>query len=98
MPAAVKPHPLRNLTRPGPASYGLGGSEPTVTDANLVLGRLRAEHFLGGAMKVKRDLAENAVAPRRLNVPPSPSAALWTCQYPLPCRHSGVVMLSWGGP
>jgi N-methylhydantoinase A len=48
--------------RPGPASYGLGGTEPTVTDANLVLGRLRAEHFLGGAMKVKRDLAENAVA------------------------------------
>jgi N-methylhydantoinase A len=48
--------------RPGPASYGLGGTEPTVTDANLVLGRLRAEHFLGGAMKVKRDLAEKAVA------------------------------------
>ena len=48
--------------RPGPASYGLGGTEPTVTDANLVLGRLRADHFLGGAMQVKRDLAENAVA------------------------------------
>src|SRR5205809_858933 len=43
--------------RPGPASYGLGGTEPTVTDANLVLGRLRADHFLGGAMQVKRDLA-----------------------------------------
>ena len=47
--------------RPGPACYGLGGSEPTVTDANLVLGRLRAEHFLGGAMSIDSELAEAAV-------------------------------------
>ncbi|MBN9058449.1 MAG: hydantoinase/oxoprolinase family protein, partial [Rhizobiales bacterium] len=37
---------------PGPAAYGRGGSEPTVTDANLVLGRLDAEDFLGGGMKL----------------------------------------------
>jgi len=37
---------------PGPACYGLGGTEPTVTDANLVLGRLGAERFLGGEMKL----------------------------------------------
>lgn len=35
---------------PGPACYGRGGRYPTVTDANLVLGRLRADAFLGGAM------------------------------------------------
>ena len=34
---------------PGPACYGRGGSEPTVTDANLVLGYLDPAHFLGGA-------------------------------------------------
>ncbi len=33
---------------PGPACYGNGGTEPTVTDANLVLGRLNPAHFLGG--------------------------------------------------
>ena len=40
---------------PGPAAYGKGGHDPTVTDANLVLGRLDAENFLGGAMPL--DLA-----------------------------------------
>jgi N-methylhydantoinase A len=40
---------------PGPAAYGRGGTQPTVTDANLVLGRLNADFFLGGAMKL--DLA-----------------------------------------
>lgn len=48
--------------RPGPACYGLGGTEATVTDANLVLGRLRADHFLGGAMTVKPELAEKAIS------------------------------------
>jgi N-methylhydantoinase A/acetone carboxylase, beta subunit len=38
--------------QPGPACYGLGGREPTVTDANLVLGRLGADRFLGGEMKL----------------------------------------------
>src|SRR5215469_6368007 len=47
--------------RPGPACYGQGGTEPTVTDANLVLGRLRADHFLGGAMTVRPDLAMQAI-------------------------------------
>ncbi len=40
---------------PGPVAYGRGGTEPTVTDANLVLGRLDADHFLGGELKL--DLA-----------------------------------------
>ena len=46
---------------PGPACYGLGGSEPTVTDANLVLGRLGADRFLGGEMKLDIAAAERAL-------------------------------------
>lgn len=47
---------------PGPAAYGQGGVEPTVTDANLVLGRLDADDFLGGGMKLDREAARTAVA------------------------------------
>jgi N-methylhydantoinase A len=46
---------------PGPACYGLGGTEPTVTDANLVLGRLGADRFLGGEMKLDVAAAETAL-------------------------------------
>ncbi len=49
---------------PGPACYGLGGLEPTVTDANLVLGRLGAERFLGGEMKLDVAAAERALKSR----------------------------------
>jgi N-methylhydantoinase A len=47
---------------PGPACYGRGGSAATVTDANLVLGRLRAEAFLGGGMMLDSEAANTAVA------------------------------------
>jgi len=46
---------------PGPACYGLGGERPTITDANLVLGRLDPDHFLGGTMKLSRIAAEDAI-------------------------------------
>ena len=46
---------------PGPACYGKGGVEPTVTDANLVLGRLRPDAFLGGEMSLDMVAAEQAV-------------------------------------
>ena len=46
---------------PGPACYGLGGMRPTVTDANLVLGRLSAERFLGGGMPLDVDAARAAI-------------------------------------
>jgi N-methylhydantoinase A len=46
---------------PGPAAYGLGGGEPTLTDANVVLGRIDPDRFLGGDMKLDRDLAVAAV-------------------------------------
>jgi N-methylhydantoinase A len=42
---------------PGPACYGRGGREPTVTDANLVLGRLRPAAFLGGDMRLDQEAA-----------------------------------------
>ena len=47
---------------PGPAAYGLGGEEPTVTDANLVLGRLDADDFLGGGMKLDAEAARRVVS------------------------------------
>jgi N-methylhydantoinase A/oxoprolinase/acetone carboxylase beta subunit len=47
---------------PGPAAYGRGGHQPTVTDANLYLGRLDATHFLGGDMRLHFDAAEEAIA------------------------------------
>jgi N-methylhydantoinase A len=47
---------------PGPAAYGRGGSEPTVTDANLLLGYLDADSPLAGGVELDRDAAERAVA------------------------------------
>ena len=46
---------------PGPAAYGQGGVDATVTDANIVLGRLDVNNFLGGAMPLDRDAATAAV-------------------------------------
>jgi 5-oxoprolinase (ATP-hydrolysing) len=47
---------------PGPACYGRGGTEPTVTDANLLLGYYDPGFFLGGRMALDRDAAERALA------------------------------------
>ena len=47
--------------QPGPACYGRGGTEPTVTDADLVLGYLDAGFFLGGEMRIEREAAEAAL-------------------------------------
>lgn len=46
---------------PGPASYGFGGDKPTVTDANLVLGYLNPEYFLGGKMTLDVEKAYDAI-------------------------------------
>ncbi len=46
---------------PGPICYGTGGTELTLTDANLVLGRLDPDYFLGGAMTLAVDAAESAM-------------------------------------
>src|SRR5499427_2291952 len=53
---------------PGPACYGLGGAEPTVTDANLVLGYLGADGFAGGSMRLDADAARRAIE-RRVAAP-----------------------------
>ena len=50
--------------RPGPAAYGLGGEEPTVTDAQLVLGRLRPGPLAGGAVTLDGALARRAIEHR----------------------------------
>lgn len=49
---------------PGPVCYGRGGVEPTVTDANLVLGYLNAEYFAGGAMRLSTGAAARAIEER----------------------------------
>ncbi len=49
---------------PGPVCYGSGGTEPTVTDADLVLGYLDADYFLGGQFKIDLDAARRAIAER----------------------------------
>ena len=46
---------------PGPACYGDGGTEPTVTDADLVLGIINPDYFLGGRKMLSRDLAAEAI-------------------------------------
>ena len=58
---------------PGPAAYGKGSTDPVVTDANLVLGRINAERFLNGAMKLDVKASERAIelklcGPTRLGV------------------------------
>lgn len=49
--------------KPGPACYGRGGTSPTVTDANVVLGRISAENFLGGAMELDAPASWAAITP-----------------------------------
>ena len=47
--------------QPGPAAYGKGGDQPTVTDAHVVLGRLDPDYFLGGAMALDVDAAQRVI-------------------------------------
>jgi len=56
----VGPHSAGS--NPGPACYARGGTLPTVTDANVVLGRLNPKHLLGGALAIDAELAHSAVA------------------------------------
>ena len=53
--------PQSSGAMPGPACYGQGGDGATVTDADLVLGYLNADNFLGGEMKLRSDLAQQAL-------------------------------------
>ena len=76
---------------PGPVAYGRGGEAPTVTDANLVLGRLDPAFFLGGAMPLDLAAAHAALAPAgrgpvpsRRRMQHSPSSARWMRTWPMP--------------
>lgn len=59
---ALRVGPQSAGSKPGPVCYGLGGTEPVVSDANLVLGRLDGANFSGGEMTLDRDAAADALA------------------------------------
>jgi len=58
---ALRVGPKSAGASPGPVCYGLGGDQPTVTDANLILGRLDAKNFLGGEMILDKTAASAAM-------------------------------------
>ncbi len=60
----VKVGPQSAGAAPGPACYGSGGTEPTVTDANLIAGRIDPEYFLGSGIRLQRDKAAQAITER----------------------------------
>jgi N-methylhydantoinase A len=59
---ALKVGPQSAGGEPGPICYGWGGTEPTITDANVVLGRIDASRFLGGEMPLDVDKARAGIA------------------------------------
>jgi len=60
---ALKVGPRSAGAQPGPACYGLGGTEPAVSDANLILGYLNPERIYGGSIRLDRARAERALEP-----------------------------------
>ena len=73
----MKVGPRSAGAKPGPVCYGRGGTEPTVTDADLVLGRLNPDYFLGGEMHLDLDSVRRAFkdgVARELNIPAMESA------------------------
>lgn len=67
--------------RPGPACYGFGGTKPTVTDAQMTLGRLRPGSYAGGSIMLDKGLADEAIrrdfaAPLGLDVPAAARAMI----------------------
>jgi N-methylhydantoinase A/acetophenone carboxylase len=65
--------PLSAGAFPGPVCYDQGGTEPTVTDANVVLGYINPDYFLGGRIRLNKELAVNAIkekvaAPMKMEV------------------------------
>lgn len=59
----LKVGPQSAGSNPGPACYGFGGDQPTVTDADLILGYLNPDYFLGGEMSLDESAAECALRP-----------------------------------
>ena len=59
---ALRVGPQSSGADPGPVCYGLDGKEPTITDANLILGRLDPNYFAGGEMTLDTEAANNAIS------------------------------------
>ncbi len=64
---ALKVGPQSAGASPGPVSYGFGGTEPTVTDANIVLGYINPDSIAGGEVKLKSDLGRTALSEKVAN-------------------------------
>ncbi|MBM4442635.1 MAG: hydantoinase/oxoprolinase family protein [Candidatus Rokubacteria bacterium] len=73
----LKVGPRSAGSHPGPAAYGLGGAEPTVTDADFLLGYLNADYFAGGEVKVDLAAARAAVDRLAAQVKLSPTEVAW---------------------
>ena len=73
----LKVGPRSAGSEPGPVCYGRGGTEPTVTDADLLLGYLNPGFFAGGSMQIDRDAASTAMAPLASVLGLSVSAVAW---------------------
>jgi N-methylhydantoinase A len=73
----LKVGPQSASAHPGPACYGRGGRLPTVTDANLVLGIINPDYFLGGRMKLDRGKAEAALGTLAAQLRVTPADAAW---------------------
>jgi N-methylhydantoinase A len=59
---ALKVGPDSAGAKPGPAAYNRGGTKPTVTDANIILGRLNPETLLAGRLEIRKELAVKAIS------------------------------------
>ena len=59
---ALRVGPNSAGSEPGPAAYGKGGKNPTVTDANIILGRINPNHLLGGKMPIYSNLAKQSIS------------------------------------
>ena len=72
---AVGPESASSM--PGPACYGLGGTEPTVTDADVILGYLNPDEFAQGTMKLQVEAARQAFAPLAASLAMSTERVAW---------------------
>lgn len=71
----LKVGPASAGARPGPVCYGQGGTELTVTDANLFLGRLQPHYFMGGSMGLQKKKVETAMKKKAAQLGLEPVAA-----------------------
>jgi N-methylhydantoinase A len=73
----MKVGPVSAGSEPGPAGYGRGGSRPTVTDADFLLGYLDPDFFAGGTIKIDTEAIRNAIKPLAASTGMAPTALAW---------------------